>query len=429
MVDHSDILGARILIVDDQDASIAWLRRTLLGAGYLSVEATRNPREVCELHRRNRYSLILLDFQMPGLEEFQVMEGLRAIEAESCLPVLAQISKPGDRLRAGNAGAKDFVSKPLHAAEVLVRVHNVIEIRLLRRYAKIRTEWAEAQRVQSESANLAKTHFLANMSHELRTPLNAIIGFSEILADKTFGELNNRQRKYCHNILKSGRHLLQLVNDILDLSKVEAGRVDLKRTAFSVAKALSEVETIVRTLARKKSIGLHVETASNLPPFFGDESKFKQIMYNLLSNAIKFTRDGGKVSVNASIQNAAGDEPGPPGESLRVAVTDTGIGIKLKEQRRVFEEFEQVDSSYARQQQGTGLGLALTKRLVERHGGRIWMMSEGVEGKGSAFIFLIPTARHETNATPPTSDTEPNDDTISQGLRIKIHGRAGVSFE
>ena len=429
MVSPSDILNAGILIVDDQEASVSALQQTLRDAGYACVESTKNPREVCELHRKNRYSLILLDFQMRGLQECEVMESLRGIENEAFLPVLAQTSRPRDILRASKAGVKDFVTKPLDIPEVLMRVHNVIEIDLLRRFAKMRMEWAEAQREQSESANLAKTHFLANMSHEFRTPLNAIIGFSEILADKTFGELNNRQRKYCQNILKSGRHLLQLVNDILDLSKVEAKRVELRRCAFSVPKALSEVETIVRTLARKKAISLHVETAPDLPPLYADEAKFKQVMYNLLSNAIKFTRDGGKVSIHASIQSATTDDPSPSGAVLRVAVSDTGIGIKLKEQRRVFEEFEQVDSSYVRQQQGTGLGLALTKRLVERHGGRIWVVSEGVEGKGSTFIFHIPMANHEASETPPSSEAEPDIDAISQGLRIKIHGRAGLSFQ
>src|SRR5471030_1623919 len=160
----------------------------------------------------------------------------------------------------------------------------------------------------AESANLAKSQFLANMSHELRTPLNAIIGFSEILADKTFGDLNDRQLKYSNNILNSGRHLLQLINDILDLAKVEAGRVELMRNNFSVAKALSEVETIVKTLANNKHILLESKIAADLPELFADEAKFKQIMYNLLSNAIKFTPDGGKVFVTAAIQNATGTD-------------------------------------------------------------------------------------------------------------------------
>jgi PAS domain S-box-containing protein len=264
----------------------------------------------------------------------------------------------------------------------------------------------------AESANLAKSQFLANMSHELRTPLNAIIGFSEILADKTFGDLNDRQLKYSNNILNSGRHLLQLINDILDLAKVEAGRVELVRNTFSVAKALSEVQTIVKTLANKKNIRLEFEAMPDLPSLFADEAKFKQVMYNLLSNAIKFTPDGGKVFVTAAIQNSTSADASPAGESLRVAVTDTGIGIKVSDQERVFKEFEQVDSSYGRQQQGTGLGLALTKRLIEMHGGRIWVESEGVEGKGSTFTFLIPVPKAEAKPTQLTDKPDLHDDTI-----------------
>ncbi len=264
----------------------------------------------------------------------------------------------------------------------------------------------------AEAANHAKSQFLANMSHELRTPLNAIIGFSEMLADETFGDLNERQLKYSNNILNSGRHLLQLINDILDLAKVEAGRVELMRNTFSVTKALSEVQTIVKTLANKKHIRLDFAAAPDLPPLFADEAKFKQIMYNLLSNAIKFTPDGGKVLVTAAIQNTTSNEAGPAGESLRVAVGDTGIGIKAEDQERVFKEFEQVDSSYGRQQQGTGLGLALTKQLVEMHGGRIWVESEGVEGKGSTFIFLIPMPKAETSPIQLTDKPDARDDTI-----------------
>jgi PAS domain S-box-containing protein len=266
--------------------------------------------------------------------------------------------------------------------------------------------------VRAEEANRAKSQFLANMSHELRTPLNAIIGFSEMLADQTFGDLNDRQLKYSNNILNSGRHLLQLINDILDLAKVEAGRVELMRNTFSVAKALSEVQTIVKTLANKKNISLEFEAAPDLPSLFADEAKFKQVMYNLLSNAIKFTPDGGKVFVTTAIQNSTSADASPAGESLRVAVTDTGIGIKANDQERVFKEFEQVDSSYGRQQQGTGLGLALTKRLIEMHGGRIWVESDGVEGKGSTFTFLIPVPKAEAKPTQLTGKPDLHDDTI-----------------
>ena len=412
MITSSDILKASILIVDDQEANVSLLEQMLRGAGYVSVSSTRNPHEVCELHRQNRYSLILLDLQMPGLDGFQVMEGLKAIEPGGYLPVLVQTSQPGHKLRALKAGAKDFVSKPFDLVEILLRVHNLIEVRLLHREAELRGEQADARSKQSESANLAKSRFLANMSHELRTPLNAIIGFSEVLADKTFGGLNDRQLKYSHNILNSGRHLLQLINDILDLAKVEAGPADLMRNTFNVGKALSEVQSIVKTLALKKHIDLDFELAEDLPPLFANEPKFKQVMYNLLSNAIKFTPEGGKVSVTASVQDSTSVDSSPMGESLRVTVTDTGIGINAADQGRVFREFEQVDSSYGRQQQGTGLGLALSKRLIEMHGGHIWVESEGIEGKGSTFTFLIPISKAEAKPAQLTDKPETPDDTI-----------------
>jgi signal transduction histidine kinase len=411
MISSSNILEADILIVDDQEANVCLLEEMLRGAGYLSVTTTRDPHQVCELHRQNRYCLILLDLLMPGLDGFQVMEGLKDIETEGYLPVLVQTAQPEHKVRALKCGAKDFISKPFDLVEVLLRVHNLLEVRLLHRAAEQRAQQAQARSEHSESANLAKSQFLANMSHELRTPLNAIIGFSELLADQTFGDMNERQLKYANNILHSGRHLLQLINDILDLAKVESGSVALTRKMFNVAKALSEVQSIVKTLAYKKNISLDFQTASDVPSLFASEAKFKQVMYNLLSNAIKFTPDGGKVFVTADKQIASRAHPAPAEDCLRVAVRDTGIGIKAQDQERVFHEFEQVDSSYGREQQGTGLGLALTKKLVEMHGGRVWVESEGVEGKGSAFSFLIPL-RQTGMILPQSSDpSEPSQDT------------------
>ena len=271
----------------------------------------------------------------------------------------------------------------------------------------------QSAREAAEAATRAKSEFLANMSHELRTPMNAIIGFSEILEDQTFGEMNARQARYVTNILTSGRHLLQLINDILDLAKIEAGRLTLDTEPFSAGTALQDVANIVKTLANKKNIVLDVEVPPDLPTLTADQPKFKQILYNLLSNAIKFTPQGGSVRVRAGLEPSDENPLGAP-PLLRIEISDSGIGIKAQDQQRVFGEFEQVDSSYARQQQGTGLGLALTKRLVELHGGRIWVESEGVQGHGATFIVALPLhsehkedaahlTTHPTTAEPPAA--------------------------
>jgi len=234
---------------------------------------------------------------------------------------------------------------------------------------------------QLETANQHKSEFLANMSHELRTPLNAIIGFSEVLLERLFGEINEKQDDYLKDIHSSGKHLLSLINDILDLSKVEAGRMELDLATFDLPSAISNAMTLVRERAQRHGIKLGLDTDPELGETVADERKFKQILLNLLTNAVKFTPDGGRVEVRARR-----DE-----ENVIVAVHDTGIGIATEDQGAVFEEFRQVGRHYTNKQEGTGLGLALTRKFVELHGGRIWLESE--PGKGSTFTFTIPIKR------------------------------------
>jgi signal transduction histidine kinase len=239
---------------------------------------------------------------------------------------------------------------------------------------------------QLEIANQHKSEFLANMSHELRTPLNAIIGFSEVLIERMFGELNDKQEDYLKDILSSGRHLLALINDILDLAKVEAGRMELEPTLFHVPTAIDNAMTLVRERAQRHGIRLGMDVEASLDHIVADERKFKQILLNLLTNAVKFTPDGGSVDVAAR----------RAGPMLEVAVRDTGIGIAKEDQQAVFEEFRQVGRHYTNKQEGTGLGLTLTRRFVELHGGTIRLESE--PGVGSTFTFTIPLREHEGTA-------------------------------
>src|SRR5215470_4549579 len=231
---------------------------------------------------------------------------------------------------------------------------------------------------QIEAANRHKSEFLANMSHELRTPLNAIIGFSEVLGERMFGELNEKQAEYTDDILSSGRHLLSLINEILDLSKVEAGRMELEVATFDLPLAIDNARTFVRERATKHGINLDVTVDERLGEFVGDERKIKQILLNLLSNAVKFTPEGGRIGINA--RQADG--------SVEISVSDTGIGISLEDQAKIFEEFRQVGGDDAHKIEGTGLGLTLAKKFVELHGGKIWVESE--VGKGSTFSFTLP---------------------------------------
>ena len=232
---------------------------------------------------------------------------------------------------------------------------------------------------QLEIANQHKSEFLANMSHELRTPLNAIIGFSEVLIERMFGELNEKQDDYLKDIHSSGKHLLSLINDILDLSKIEAGRMELDVETFDVPSALANAMTLVRERAQRHGLALKLEVDAAVGEIRADERKFKQIMLNLLTNAVKFTPDGGKVDVHARLADGV----------LEVAVTDTGIGIAKDDQATVFEEFRQVGRHYTNKQEGTGLGLSLTQRFVELHGGTLTLVSE--PGQGSTFTFTLPS--------------------------------------
>ena len=233
-----------------------------------------------------------------------------------------------------------------------------------------------------EAASQHKSEFLANMSHELRTPLNAIIGFSEVLTERMFGELNEKQDEYLKDIHASGQHLISLINDILDLSKIEAGRMELELTDFDLPTALDNALMLVRERAQRRSLNLYKEIDAGVGQIQGDERKIRQVVLNLLSNAIKFTPEGGRIEVAAMSRNGL----------VEVSVNDTGIGIAPEDQEKVFEEFRQVGTA-EKKAEGTGLGLTLCRKFIELHGGKIWLTSE--RGVGSTFAFTIPVRHGE----------------------------------
>lgn len=281
--------------------------------------------------------------------------------------------------------SKDITEDKLIRREIedknrkLMELNETLEVRVIERTMELEKANRELDR-----ANRLKSHFIASMSHELRTPLNSIIGFSDILLSNTFGELNEKQTRYVTNVLNSGNHLLQLINSILDLARIEAGKMSVEYSQFLVRDTVAEVVNIIQPMAHKKYIDLDLESAVDGLSIAADEVMFKQILYNLLTNAIKFTDNNGKITV--SLETTKENDMK---EYLKVSIIDTGIGVKPEDRERIFGQFEQAEDSKSREHKGLGLGLALTKSLVEMHGGKIWLESE--VGKGSIFSFVIPT--------------------------------------
>jgi signal transduction histidine kinase len=270
------------------------------------------------------------------------------------------------RVQSGGFSDAEIALLQTFADQAVIAIENV---RLFKELEAANRELAAASQHKSE--------FLANMSHELRTPLNAIIGFSEVLGERMFGELNDKQDEYLKDIHASGQHLLSLINDILDLSKIEAGRMELELTDFDLPTAIENALTLVRERAGRRGIALHQIVDQQLGQVRADERKIKQVLLNLLSNALKFTPEGGRVDVRAGLVNGLAE----------ISVADTGVGIAPDDQEAIFEEFRQVGTA-AKKVEGTGLGLALSRKFVELHGGRIWVESQ--VGVGSTFTFTIP---------------------------------------
>ena len=392
-ISQEQLKDACLLLVDDEQTNLTLLRLILGRAGYTRVHTLADARDVLPLARALNPDLVVLDLRMPTMSGFTVLEGLVEQTApDEFLPILVVTGDASQtaRQRALKLGAKDFLTKPFEATEVLLRIQNLLVTRmlheslraqneLLEAKVKERTQQLERAARQAEEANRAKSVFLATMSHELLTPLNAVIGFANELQKNSTGNLLPQDITYVQRISGNGMHLLRVINDVLDLSKVEAGRMEVALAPVALDRVVKE------TLAEleQRSVGTAVVPRVSLPPALApiqsDEPKLRRVLVNLVDNAVKFTDSG-------SFRVGIITEPGT-GRPLRLDVIDTGIGIPRDQIEKIFDAFEQVESGTRRRHEGTGLGLSISRALCEALDYRLTAVSE--PGRGSAFSVLF----------------------------------------
>jgi signal transduction histidine kinase len=405
MVSSADILNARILVVDDKEANVRLIEGMLRVAGYTSVHSTTDPKEVRELHRKNRYGLILLDLQMPGMDGFQVMEGLKEIEADGYLPVLVVTAQPDHKLRALEAGAKDFVSKPFDQAELRARVHNILEVRLLHLETKnysqaleetvqelgasrevIRLKTLEEREkseqelalAQSASRNLERSNtdlerFAFVASHDLQEPLRMVTSFSQLLARRYKGQLDSKADEYLEYIQTGTKRMAALIEDLLSYSQIVHSTE--KGVPVDCSGVLHKVIESCRVIIEEDGA---IVTRDPLPTVDGDEGQISQLFHNLLTNALKYRKREVAPEVHVSARRTANE--------WTFSFRDNGIGIAREHLEQIFVIFKRLHKKT--EYPGTGIGLALCQRIVEGQAGRIWV--ESTPGAGSTFYFTWP---------------------------------------
>jgi signal transduction histidine kinase len=387
---NNQVDRASILIADDTLDSLRVLSGILGAEGY-RIRPVLNGTLALRAVQSDLPDLIMLDVDMPEMNGFQVCRALKASEKTRDIPVIFVSGLDDERakVKGFEIGAVDYVTKPFQAGEIAARVRTHLALRRLQR--RLATSNAQlqqqAQALAQANADLAravqaKDEFLASMSHELRTPLNGILGLAEILCEGIYGPVGERQQEAIQSIEKSGRHLLSLINDILDVAKIQAGQLALRLGPVSVASVCQASLQLVVQQAQEKQIELSSSLDGAVTTIEADERRLKQILVNLLSNAIKFTDQGGEIGLEVIGDLGKG--------VIHFSVWDTGIGIAKADIARLFQPFVQLDSSLTRVYAGTGLGLALVQKLADMHGGSVSVESAGVPGEGSRFTVTLP---------------------------------------
>jgi len=365
----------RLLIVDDNKMNREVLRLRLDRKGY-ETEIAENGRQALALIAAQPFDLVLLDIMMPDMDGFQVLEAIREGHSLTKLPVIMATAKDmsDDIVKAMSLGANDYVTKPIDFPVALARIQTQLAL-------KRAEEALQAAKVEAEEANRTKSRFLASMSHELRTPLNSVIGFTNILLKNRKGNLDKKDLMYLERISANGTQLLELINDVLDLSKVESGRMEVFSETFEVKTVIEDVVASARPLIDRNENTLDLHVADDVGAMYADVTKVRQILNNLLSNAGKFTHKG-RITLDVARQNRNGVD------GVVFGVTDTGIGMTVEQVEKLFQPFTQADASTSRRYGGTGLGLTLTRQFCSLLGGDISVESE--PGRGSVFAVWLP---------------------------------------
>lgn len=399
-----------IFIVDDISANLGVLDEFLTEQGFEVLMASDGESAISKIEKAQPH-LILLDVLMPnGIDGFETCLRLKANSQTQEIPIIfmTALTDMVDKVRGFELGAVDYVTKPFQQAEILARVKTHLHIHQLQRQLQRQNEELRFANAKLARAARMKDEFLANMSHELRTPLNAILGLSEALLEEIYGETNAAQQKSIQTIEDSGKHLLSLINEILDLAKIEAGKLKLEKTIVSIADVTQTCLRMIKELAQKKRIKVKTLFEQDVTTLNADERYLKQIIINLLSNAVKFTPENGSVTLAITGDAKKG--------LAQFIVSDTGIGIAEKDKDKLFEPFVQVKGGLNRPHEGTGLGLSLVYRLAEMHGGSVTLESE--IDKGSCFTVSLPWQPTTTQES--TSNSENSSDfNESPGFELK----------
>jgi signal transduction histidine kinase len=384
MSDANPVKQQSILVVDDEAGLRDMLAFGLPDRGFRVVLAASGEEGVEKATREN-FDLVVTDIMMPGMSGVEVLKKIKEMQPLAEVIMVTGFATLESAVESMKLGAYDYLTKPYSLDQLCLVLDKALEHRRL-----------TAKVDHLEELNRLKSEFLANMSHELRTPMNAIIGYSALMLDKSYGEITPRQEKGLRRIEANGKNLLQLINNILDLSKLSAGRMSLFLESCNLAEIVEEVLATTECLAHERKLTLQAEVP-DLPPFRTDKTKLKQVLINLIGNAIKFTHEGGITLKAEALQE-------PP--RLRITVQDTGIGIKEEDIPLLFEEFKQLDATPTRQYGGTGLGLSITKKIVELFQGTVQVRS--TVGVGSTFTVTMPLeASAPVEAVAPQSATVP----------------------